>query len=394
MNVIDIILPLSIALIAYLGRNRGIIKQLCTITGVIVGLFAAAHTYSLLAHLTESSLLRTIVLLLIISAVTFLSYDLFNTLGSYLQKRHFFRTFIGTLPDKILSIVSMAVGAFIIFWLFALFFSSSLPSAVQIQIKNSNLLSYTTNSLTPPAIITSINQLLHPFSPPDVFATGEPDFDADTLPATERYAALDKAIAATSTSVGRITTWGCGAIGSGTGFLIRNNLIMTNAHVVAGTSRITVEHNGISYNAQTILFNPKLDVAVLRLSSNLQASPLTPITSPVTPGDSGAIISYPQNSSLTTHDVTILQTIQADGYDIYRTNKITRDIYVVRSNITPGSSGSPLIDPTGKLAGMVVGHATTDQRIGFIIGISHLSPILKSAHNLKQSVSTGSCAES
>ncbi len=392
MNIVDILLPILCVIAAYMGRHRGSVKQTGSLIGIIIGTFIAALIYSLLAYLTESSLVRAVVLALIIAAITFLSYDLFTVFGKYIQKLPTFKKFTGSLYDKIGSAFATGLTVFVVFWLTILLFGSILPSSSRALVKESLILTAASKYVTPPALITNVGKLLQPFSSPDVFASDEPSFDANSLPVTQRYEVLNKSITKVEKSMAKITTWGCGSIGNGSGFMIGKSLVMTSAHVVAGVDRISIENNGVAYVAKAVLFDPKLDIAILSTSSVLVGDPLAPVKNELKSGDIGAVLGYPAGKGLVNDDVVVLQAVQAEGYDIYQSDKVARQIYIVRSNITPGVSGGPLIDAQGRLAGVVVGHSTSDDRIGFIINAKQISSTIKTAHNLKDIVSTGSCA--
>lgn len=389
INFVDIIIFVALVIAAYVGQRHGTIRQLGALMGVVTGVFIAAYIYSLLSYLTESSLIRAIVLALVIIAVTFLSYDLFAAVGKYIQKRDFFKNFFDTSYDRVASAVISGVLAFAVIWFGVILLGSVLPSGARALLKSSRVVATTQNIQLP--LVSNIGKLLEPFSSPDVFAANEPTFDANALPIPERYEALNKAISRTQSSMAKITTWGCGSIGNGSGFMIGKNLIMTNAHVIAGAERMMAEQNGMTYTSNAVWFDPRLDVAILQTGSDIGSEPLKLASQELAPGSIGAILGYPGGKDLVSGDIVVLQKLQAEGFDIYQTQKVQRNIYVVRSNITAGNSGGPLITADGTVGGIIVGHSTADERVGFALSGDQLQPVVKKAHDLKDVVSTGSC---
>lgn len=389
-NIVDIFIPLAFVNAAYVGRHRGTVRQSSALMGVIVGVFAAAYLYSLLSFLTESSLIRAVVLTLVLFAISFLSYDIFDTLGKRFQKHALFHRLHDTIYDKIASAGVSGMIAVVIIWFGATLLGGVLPSVARTQLKKSQILATTQGIQLP--FISNVAKLLEPFSSPDVFATNEPNFDVNALPIPERYGELDKAISRVKSSMVKVATQGCGSIGSGSGFMIGKSLIMTNAHVIAGAERMAAEYGDTSYVIKAVWFDPQLDVAILSTNSELPGSPLVLTDKELPPGTIGAILGYPGGESLVASDIVILQKLQAEGYDIYQKQMVKRDIYVARSSIKAGNSGGPLIDASGNVAGLVVGHSTADERVGFIMSATMIRDIAKKAHELRDTVSTGSCA--
>ena len=101
---------------------------------------------------------------------------------------------------------------------------------------------------------------------PDVFIGFEP------LPAppVERPAdrVAEQIAAPAEASVLKVSAATCGLSSVGTGFAIRNDEVLTNAHVIAGADthgiRVTAR-DGRLLDAIPILFDPKLDVALLHV---------------------------------------------------------------------------------------------------------------------------------
>ena len=59
----------------------------------------------------------------------------------------------------------------------------------------------------------------------------------------------------------------------GTGFFVEENIVVTNAHVVAGVNSPRIIHNGNGYDLDFISLDPNSDLAILR-SEDFSYQPL------------------------------------------------------------------------------------------------------------------------
>jgi S1-C subfamily serine protease len=182
----------------------------------------------------------------------------------------------------------------------------------------------------------------------------------------------------------------------GTGFVIGPELVLTNAHVVAGTSETGVEvvnrrGRTVELSAEVVLYDPKVDVAVLRVR-DLTAEPLKFDPQPASPGDDTIVLGYPLDGPFTPTAGKIRQMIKLKGPDIYDDGEVTREVYTVRAVVRSGNSGGPMISPDGRVVGVVFGAALDDQETGFVLTVDQVAPAVQAAPGLRKPVDTGSCA--
>ena len=115
------------------------------------------------------------------------------------------------------------------------------------------------------------------------------------VPAPPPRIARDPGVTAASASVVRVLGTACGLAIEGSGWVGAPDLIVTNAHVVAGESDTTVQVRGRSPSlpARPVAFDPRDDVAVL----SVPGLGLSPLRLPPDPpsGRAGAILGYPEN---------------------------------------------------------------------------------------------------
>ncbi len=228
---------------------------------------------------------------------------------------------------------------------------------------------------------------------PDVFVGFEP------LPAppVERPAnrVAEQIAAPAEASVLKVSAATCGLSSVGTGFAIRKDEVLTNAHVVAGADsrgiRVTAR-DGRLLDAVPILFDPKLDVALLRVPG-LAIHPLQFAATDPARGALGATLGFPNGGPLTILAAAVAGRYPATGYSIYGTDQVKRDILELRAAVERGDSGGPLILTDGTVGGVVFAEARTDPNVGYALTASEVVERIRPALDLTAAVDTGGCVD-
>ncbi len=192
----------------------------------------------------------------------------------------------------------------------------------------------------------------------------------DPTTQTPALTAKQKAIVAAVNPglVNIVTTIGYdGSEGAGTGeVLTSDGLILTNHHVIAGSTSIsvTVIGNGKTYKAKVVGYDSTRDVAVIRLidASGLTIAPLGN-SSTVAVGDSAIGLGNalgkgttptPAVGSVTGLDQPITATDSSDGTSEHLTGLIETN-----APIQPGDSGGSLIGADAKVIGIITAGSTS-----------------------------------
>ncbi|HEV2774978.1 MAG TPA: trypsin-like peptidase domain-containing protein [Solirubrobacteraceae bacterium] len=151
-------------------------------------------------------------------------------------------------------------------------------------------------------------------------------------------------------------------VASGTGFVVDSDgTIVTNAHVVAGSSNVQVrfEDNGAGVDAEVLGTDASSDIAVLRVdpSDTGGVKPLTLADSDsVRVGDLAVAIGYPLGLDRT----ATAGIVSGLGRDIKAPNGFSIDkVIQTDAPINPGNSGGPLLDAAGRVIGINSQIATT-----------------------------------
>jgi S1-C subfamily serine protease len=164
--------------------------------------------------------------------------------------------------------------------------------------------------------------------------------------------------------------------GTGTGFVIaEDGKVLTNAHVVAGASQVTVQFaDERQVPAKLVGTDLSTDLALLKVDpedAELEPLPLGS-SKDVRVGDPTIAIGNPfgLDRTLTTGVVSALQRkIEApDGFEI-------TDVIQTDAAINPGNSGGPLIDASGQVVGVNSQILTGGQGSRGNVGIGFAVPI-------------------
>jgi len=182
---------------------------------------------------------------------------------------------------------------------------------------------------------------------------------------------------------------GCGGTIEGSGFVVAPDLVVTNAHVIAGTSPV-VRLGDRQLDATPVVFDPEEDLAMLRVEGlDAPALPLEVGRAPR--GTGGAVVGYPGGGPLTVREAAVRRALEAVGRDIYGSGRVRREVYELQSIVRPGSSGGPFVLGDGDAAGVVFAASTTDPRLGYAIASTEVRPLLQEAERRTTGVGTGPC---
>lgn len=166
--------------------------------------------------------------------------------------------------------------------------------------------------------------------------------------------------------------------GLGSGFIVRNDgVIVTNAHVVAGATRISVAmRNGITYPAKLVGIDETNDLAVLKIEArNLPVAPLGS-SSDLLVGEWAIAIGNPYGFVLANTEPSVTAGVVSGVGRNLATESEGSGIYVdmiqTDASINPGNSGGPLVNAVGEVIGV---NSSIFSPTGGSIGIGFAIPI-------------------
>ena len=202
--------------------------------------------------------------------------------------------------------------------------------------------------------------------------------------------ARDPDVRAAARSVVKIFGTACGLGIQGSGWIARDGVIVTNAHVVAGQDDTTVQIGGEGprHDADAIWFDPRNDLAILR-SSGVSGAPALHLDVNEKAGASAAILGFPQNGPYTVVPGRLGQTTVLRTQDAYGRGPLRRRITLLRGLVRPGNSGGPVVDAQGDVVTTVFAATTDGSDSGFGVPDSIVRDALSRAGGR---VDTGPCA--
>jgi S1-C subfamily serine protease len=289
--------------------------------------------------------------------------------------------------DKWAGAVAGVVGTFVFLWL--LFPAiSEVPGDVSRQARSSSI-ARALNEFGPraPESMQALREFVRDVNFPEVFADLRPSPSTGVPPAQVLSADVQARVAASTVLVSGSA---CGRIMVGSGFSPEPNVIVTNAHVVAGVRNVSVERpDGRRLSARVQVFDPNRDLAVLSVSGLGEAA-LTIGDAPS--GMEGAVFGHPGGQvDLEVSPARIAERINALGRDIYGSSSTRREVFILAAQLAPGDSGGPLVDRSGTVVGVAFAIAPDRPGTAYALTRKELREALEAPR--AASTSTGSCVE-
>lgn len=211
----------------------------------------------------------------------------------------------------------------------------------------------------------------------------------EDMPTAADVDAGSPALTAAAASVVRITgsAPACGISLVGSGFVVSDDRVVTNAHVVAGVDEAVVEAPGEQpRTARVVYYDAATDLAVLDVSE-LDAAPLS-LGSALARGDGAAVQGYPLGGPFRSQAATVAEVTTiplADG-------GFGREVYALAVEIQQGNSGGPLLDESGEVVGVVFAKSAVVGDVAYALTLNELAPVAAAAPGMAEPVSSGVCA--
>lgn len=385
MNALDLVILLVATAAVVGGFRRGFVARASSWVGMAVGLYAGARLVPLAAEALEGaneiSLLSVCAALLL--ATTFLGHAIGAVVGSRL------RVSVGQgaahRTDQAFGGLAALVAVGLVLW-FLLPAIGATPSWPADQARSS-VVATAFHDLLPPApdALHELSNLVGDDRFPEVFSGLQPAPEVGPPPAASGLSAETADTVRRSTV--KVLGEACDRLQEGSGFVAGPDLIVTNAHVVAGTIALAVERSdGEQVAARVVLFDPATDVAILR-APGLDRDALE-LASPQE-GDRGGVFGYTGGGELQISPFEVARVTTAVGSDIYDDQPTRREVLFLATQMAPGDSGGALVGPEGEVLGVAFAIAPDDPDVGYALDTGEVRAALDRAGS--SPVGTGPC---
>jgi S1-C subfamily serine protease len=385
VDILDVILFVLLVLSAWGGYRRGAMLQVAGLVGLAVGLTVGALLAPPAADLVRSDPAKASMALGTVLLLGAVGDAVGSVLGLKLRKRTLGNRF--KVADGVGGSALSAGALVLAIWFLGLNLATGPFPSVARSLQRSVVVRAVDSVLPPPpSLAAQLGSVLDLIGFPDVFS-GLPPLPADPVPQPPRGLAARAARAARPSMV-LIAGPACDRILQGTGFVVENDLVLTNAHVIAGSSP-RVQWEGRTFAAVPVVVDRDLDAAVLRVDG-LDAPALELLTQEVDRGTGGAVLGYP-HGRYTELRAAARRALDAVGRDIYSEDQVRRRIYELQVTVEPGNSGGPFVLPGGKVAGLIFGASVTNEDLGYALTSPELIPLVDRAAVRTDAVGTGRC---
>lgn len=322
-NWIDIIILLFIVLAVIEGLRIGFLAQSFAIAGFFTILFFAGW---LIPHLLpiHDQTVRTIVntSLVLLAAI-------FAAMGSSDLGQNIHWSFrLGKLrgsrkletAETVLGSIPAVVACLALVWLLGVAIGRMPFVGFSNSVNDSFIVQQLTRTLPPvPAVFAEFDRQVDPNAQPYVSAQPRPTVSFNYSNVEVQAAELKAA-----NSVVRITSFSCGGIVGGSGFVAEKNLIVTNAHVIAGSIRPIIKYRNRSYEGVPVYFDPNGDLAILRVQ-DMNAPSLSLAEGKNMPNRTVAVLGYPGGNYRAAPGI-LRDTLPITTSNIYDQGNFDRDI--------------------------------------------------------------------
>ncbi|TQM64576.1 MarP family serine protease [Humibacillus xanthopallidus] len=389
-------IALIVLLVAYgvSGYRQGLIQSVFSLVGFFV--FALLAVWQMPAVLErwgptgQDSRTRVVLLLGAVIVFGWLGQFLGGLIGGSIRRR------VGQPSlrrvDAVLGAVVVTLAATLIVWFIGGALRTAGNQTLSKAMADSKVLRVV-NTLVPEQtgeIFAGFRGFLSSQGFPQVFGGLVPEPITpvqDPDPAVARSAAVREA----GRSVVKVTTvsTSCQRGQEGTGWVLAPGRVVTNAHVVAGASEVRVEGGDELLRGRVVVFDPERDLAVIDVPG--LTPPALPLGSELERGASAAVPGFPLDGPYRVVSARVRSVLDARGRDIYGDQPVVREIYSLATTVQPGNSGGPLLDPSGRVVGVIFAKSLEDAGTGYALTLREARPVLEAGVRASREVDTGAC---
>lgn len=385
MNSLDFFILAALVVAAVGGYRLGFVARVLSWAGLAAALVVAINLVpELVRGLGGTSPRgRLFAVLAFVIGLSLLGQALGLTLGAALHARLPLPEAFAT-SDHLAGAAFGAVGILVFVWMLVPALASSAGWPARAAQDSTIVAAIERVAPAPPPSLRELGRMVAEAPYPQVLGASDQAGTVGTPPADGLDPATGARVAA---SVVRVEGRACDAIQDGTGWVVAPELVVTNAHVVAGERSTSIDTpSGDRRTGRVVSFDPRRDLALLRVPG-LALAALPRVQGAV--GDVGAVYGHPGGGPLRAAPARVAQEFDATVTDIYRTSETRRDVYVLAASLAPGDSGAPLVNREGRVIGTAFAIDPGNDTKAYALTMAELAPLLTAVPTT--AADTGSC---
>ena len=372
---------LFVLFLVWRGTRTGFLAGAFSLAGVVLGTALGSRLVPALLESDDNLIFGSVITLASIMAFALLGEVLARSLGGFLRDKITNPT-SETLDRAGGGILGAALSLTLV-WVAATFaLGSPLLSPLQPPIQESRVLQVLNEGMPSQLLAQAVSRL----DPLPRFQGPEPDV---AEPNANIISDPDVLVAASR--VVRVSGVACGYGVEGTGWVAAPDLVVTNAHVVAGeiTTHVQPEGTGLPLPAKVVVFDDKNDIAVLRVRG-LGLPPL-PSAEPRN-NEPVAILGFPENGPFDIRAGRVGETMRVISNDAYNRGPVERTVTSFKGFVRPGNSGGPAINEDGAVVATVFASRADSNNAGYGIPSTLVEQLVDLAEERQNPVDTKECA--
>ncbi len=390
MNLLDWVLVGLVLTYALSGYWQGFITGACATAGLLLGGLTGVWLAPLALGDANPSVLVSLGALFIVILTASLGQAVFQFGGARLRDTIRWQPFRAV--DAVGGAALSGAAVLLVSWALGVAVAGSGISGITPLVRESYILKQVDLALPDSAdnVLKAFNNVvgtsffpryLEPFAPERIVPVG---------PGPTRLLTDPDVVRAQPAVVKIESVNSCGRGIEGSGFLFARNRVMTNAHVVAGVDKPSVEIGGSAVNGTVVYYDPDVDVAVIAVDSG-DVTPL-PFDVSVQPQQGVAILGYPQDGPYDVQTARVRSEQRLRSPNIYGDGAVIREVLSLRGKVRPGNSGGPVLSSGGDVVGVVFAASLTDSDTGYALTAEQVSEAARLGADSGAPADTRDCA--
>jgi S1-C subfamily serine protease len=381
INVLDLFIGIFIFVSVLRGARTGFLAGVFSLVGVVVGASVGSRIAHSLMPDGGNPIYGTGITLGSILAFSVLGEVVARSMGGSIRNR-LSSPASATLDGLGGALLGLALSLVLV-WAVGVFALQSLPLASLQPVAQDSKILQALKERMPSGLLTRAVADLQPL--PKIRGP-EPE-----VAAPEGNIRNDPDVRAAGERTLRVTGTACGYGVEGSAWVAGRDLVVTNAHVVAGetATRVQIGGSGPYLPAEVVVFDERNDIAVLRVD-RLGLDPL-PVAA-ARPGEPAAVIGFPENGPLDIKPARTGTTQRVVSTNAYDNGPVERVVTSFRVYVRPGNSGGPAVDADGRVVSTIFASRTDSENSGYGVPSRIVQRHLRTAASRSTPVNTGGCA--